>query len=142
MCGNNIHCDKTVNVAIDPSATKYCTWQYSLLHQNILHGNTSVLLKLNSMRIHPNAMYDYMAKKLLPRYELLQLLLIATFHYVAITMIIATNIKNHYKVLLQCYYLQPFLTKVTLFLLEGIATNMALLQPYFTVAIDQFSSNG
>jgi hypothetical protein len=81
-------------------------------------------------------------KRLLPRYELLQLLLIATFHYVAITMIIATNIKNHYKVLLQCYYLQPFLTKVTLFLLEGIATNMALLQPYFTVAIDQFSSNG
>jgi hypothetical protein len=75
-------------------------------------------------------------KRLLPRYELLQLLSIATFHYAAITMIIAANIKNCCKVLLQRYYLQPFLTKVTLLLLEGIATNMTLLQPYFTVAID------
>jgi hypothetical protein len=25
--------------------------------------------------------------------------------------------------------------------LEGVATNMPLLQPYFTVAIDQFSSS-
>jgi hypothetical protein len=57
-------------------------------------------------------------------------------------MIVVTNIKNRYKVLLQRYYLQPFLTKVTLLLLEGIATNMTLLQPYFTVAIDQFSSSG
>jgi hypothetical protein len=81
-------------------------------------------------------------KRLFPRYELLQLLSIATFHYVAITMIIATIIKNHCKVLLQRYYLQQFLTKVTLLLLEGIATNMALLQPYFTMAIDQFSSSG
>jgi hypothetical protein len=54
--------------------------------------------------------------------ELLQLLLIAIFHYVAITMIITTNIKNHCKELLQRYYLKPFLTKVTLLLLEGIAT--------------------
>jgi hypothetical protein len=37
--------------------------------------------------------------------------------------------------------LQLFLTKVTLFLMKGIGTNMALLQPYFTVAIDQFSSS-
>jgi hypothetical protein len=43
--------------------------------------------------------------------------------------------------LLQRYYLQPLLTKVTLLLLEGIATNMPLLQPKFTVAIDQFSSS-
>jgi hypothetical protein len=56
-------------------------------------------------------------------------------------MIIAYNIKNYYRVLLQRYYLQPFLTKVTLLLLKGVATNMALLQPYFTVAIDQFSTS-
>jgi hypothetical protein len=80
-------------------------------------------------------------KRLFPWYELLQLLSIVTFHYMVITMIIATNIKNHCKVLLQRYYLQPFLTKVTSSLLEGIATKMALLQPYFTVAIDQFSSS-
>jgi hypothetical protein len=39
------------------------------------------------------------------------------------------------------YNLLPLLTKVTLLLLEGVATNMTLLQPYFTVAIDQFSSS-
>jgi hypothetical protein len=49
------------------------------------------------------------------------------------------NIKNHCIVLLQRYYLQSLLTKVTLLLLEGIETIMALLQPYFTVAIDQTS---
>jgi hypothetical protein len=59
----------------------------------------------------------------------------------AIIMIIATTYKNRCKVLLQCYYLQPFLTKVTFLLLKGITTNMAILQSYFTVAIDQFSSS-
>jgi hypothetical protein len=52
------------------------------------------------------------------------------------------NIKNYCKMLLQRYYLQSLLTKVTWLLLEGIATNMALLQPNFTAAIDQFSSSG
>jgi hypothetical protein len=42
-------------------------------------------------------------------------------------MIIATNIKNCCKVILQRCYLQLFLTKVTLLLLESIATNMTLL---------------
>jgi hypothetical protein len=45
-------------------------------------------------------------------------------------------IKNSCRLLLQCYYLQSLLTKVTMLLLEDIATNMVLLQPYFTVAID------
>jgi hypothetical protein len=36
------------------------------------------------------------------------------------------NIKNCCIVLLQRYYLQPLLAKVTLLLLEGISTNMTL----------------
>jgi hypothetical protein len=35
--------------------------------------------------------------------------------------------KNHCRVLLQRYYMQPLLTKVVLLLLEDIATNMTLL---------------
>jgi hypothetical protein len=46
------------------------------------------------------------------------------------------NIKNCCRVLLQRYYLLPLLTKATLLLFVGIATNMTLLQPYFSMAID------
>jgi hypothetical protein len=46
------------------------------------------------------------------------------------------NIKNRCRVLLQRYYLLPLLTKATLLLFVGIATNMTLLQPYFSMAID------
>jgi hypothetical protein len=51
------------------------------------------------------------------------------------------NNKNYYKVLLQCYYLLPISTKVPLVIFEVIVANMTLLQPYFTVAVDQFSSS-
>jgi hypothetical protein len=63
------------------------------------------------------------------------------FHYMAITTIIAITLKNRCRVLLQHYYFLPLLTKVTVLLLEDIATNVALLQPYFIMAIDQFSSS-
>jgi hypothetical protein len=51
------------------------------------------------------------------------------------------NKKNCCRVLLQRYYLQPLLTKVTLLVLEGIARNMTLLQSYFIVAGNRFSSS-
>jgi hypothetical protein len=142
MCGNNIHCHKTINVAIDPRATKYCTWQYSLLHQNIPRGNTSILLQLNSMHIHPNTMYEYVAKKAIPTIWVIATIIDCNVSLRCNNHDYCNDHKNHCKVLLQRYYLQQFLTKVTLLLLEGIATNMALLQPYFTMAIDQFSSSG
>jgi hypothetical protein len=43
--------------------------------------------------------------------------------------------------LLPCHILQQLSMKVILLLLEEITTNMALLQQYFTMAIDPFSSS-
>jgi hypothetical protein len=84
------------------------------------------------MHKHPNAMPNYMAIKV-----------IATISVVASIIncnasLCGNNLQQHKKPLqsaIQHYYLLPLLTKVTLLLLD-IATNMALLQPHFTVAID------
>jgi hypothetical protein len=94
------------------------------------------------MPIHPNAISDYVAIK-----AITTILVVATIIDRNISLRgnnhgYCNNIKNCCRMLLQRYYLQPLLTKVTWLLLEGIATNMALLQPNFNMAINQFSSSG
>jgi hypothetical protein len=93
------------------------------------------------MHIHPNATYDYVAQKVVSMIWVVATIIDCNISLHGNNHDYCNKQKNHCKVLLQCYYLQPFLTKVTLSLLEGIATKMTLLQPYFTVAIDQFSSS-
>jgi hypothetical protein len=92
------------------------------------------------MHIHPNAM-TYVAKKSIATISVLATIINCNVSLHGNKHDYCNNIKNHCKVLLQHYYLLPLLAKVTLLLLEGVATNMGLLQPYFTVAIDQFSSS-
>jgi hypothetical protein len=94
------------------------------------------------MHKHHNAMPNYMAIKVIATISIVVSIINCNASLRGNNHDYCKNIKNHCKVLLQHYYLQPFLTKVTLLLLEGITTNMALLQPYFTIAIDQFSSTG
>jgi hypothetical protein len=79
------------------------------------------------MHIHPNAIHDYVAIK-----DIMMTLVVATIIDRNISLHgnnhnYCNNIKNHCRVLLQRYYLLPLLTKVTLLLFEGIATNMTLL---------------
>jgi hypothetical protein len=92
------------------------------------------------MHIRPNAMTNYVAKKAIATISIVATIIDYNVSLRGNNHDYCNNIKSHCKVLLQRYYLLPLLTKVTLLLLEGVATNMALLQPYFTVAIDQFSS--
>jgi hypothetical protein len=93
------------------------------------------------MCMHASAIHDYVAIK-----AIAMILVVATIIHRNVSLRgnnhnYCHNIKNRCRVLLQCYYLLPLLTKVTLLLFEGIATNMTLLQPYFTVAINRFSSS-
>jgi hypothetical protein len=93
------------------------------------------------MHKHPNAMPNYVAIKVIAMILVVASIIICNASLRGNNHDYCNNIKNRCKVLLQYYYLQPFLTKVTWLLLEDIATNMTILQPYFTVAIDQFSSS-
>jgi hypothetical protein len=93
------------------------------------------------MHIHPNAILDYVAIKTIATISVVATIIDHNISLCGNKHDYCNNIKKHCRVLLQCYYLQPLLTKVTLLLLEGIATNMALLQPYFIVAIDRLSSS-
>jgi hypothetical protein len=92
------------------------------------------------MHIHPNAIPDYVAIKAIITISVVATIIDRNVSLCGNNHGYCNNMKNYCRMLLQCYYLQPLLTKVTWLLLEGIATNMALLEPNFTVAIDQFSS--
>jgi hypothetical protein len=87
------------------------------------------------MHIYLNAIHNYVAIKAIATIIDHNISLLGNNHNYC------NNIKNHDRVLLQCYYLLTLLTRVTLLLFEGIATNMSLLQPYFIVVIDRFSSS-
>ena len=119
VCGNTAYCIGIVRAAIHPYCYNGC-W----------------------MHIHPNAIPDYVAIKAIATISVVATIIDRNVSLRGNNHDYCNNIKNRCRVLLQRYYLQPLLTKVTLLLLEGIATNMALLQPYFTVAIDRFSSSG
>jgi hypothetical protein len=78
------------------------------------------------MHIHPNAIHDYVPIKDIA------MILVATIIDCNVSLRgnnhnYCNNIKNHCRVILQCYYLLPLLTKVTLLLFEGVATDMTLL---------------
>jgi hypothetical protein len=93
------------------------------------------------MHIHPNAMSDYVAINTIAMISIVANIIDCNISLRDNNHDYCYNIKNHCRVLLQCYYMLPLLTKVALLLLEDIATNIALLQPYFTMPIDQFSSS-
>jgi hypothetical protein len=93
------------------------------------------------MHIHPNAIPDYVAIKAIAMISVVAIIIDNDILLRGNNHDYCSNIKNCRKVLLQCYYMQPLLTKVTLLPLEGIPINMTLLQPYFNVAIDRFSSS-
>jgi hypothetical protein len=93
------------------------------------------------MHIHPNAVHDYMAIKAIAMMSVVATIIDRNGSLRGNNHNYCINIKSLCRVLLQCYYLLPLLTKVTLLLFESIATNAALLQPYFTVPIDQFFSS-
>jgi hypothetical protein len=87
------------------------------------------------MHIRPNVIHDYVVIKAIATISVVAtiidhnvLLRDSNHNY-------CNNIKNYCRVLLKHYYLLPLLTKVTLLLFEGIAINMFILQPYFTVAV-------
>jgi hypothetical protein len=88
------------------------------------------------MHIHPNAIPNYVAINTIASILVVVTIIDRNVSLRSDNHNYCNNIKNHCRVLLLRYKLQPLLTKVTLLLLECIATNMALLQPYFTVAID------
>jgi hypothetical protein len=127
MCDNNVHCliyvaiypiDTIVGVAIHPYCYNVC-W----------------------MHIHLNEIPNYVATKTIATISVVATIIDHNASSCSNNHKYCNNIKNYCRVLLQRYYLQQLLTKVTLLLLECIATNMTLLQPYFTVAIDRFSSS-
>jgi hypothetical protein len=118
VCGNTIYCIKIFRVAI-------CLYCYNIC---LLH-------------INPNAIHNYVAIKAIVTISVVATIIDHNISLRCNNHNYYNNIKNHCRVLLQCYYLLPLLTKVTLFLFESITTNMTLLQLYFTVAIDQFSSS-
>jgi hypothetical protein len=93
------------------------------------------------MHIHPNAIPDYMPIKAITTISVVATIIDPNVLLRGNNHGYCNNIKNCCRMLLERYYLHPLLTKVTWLLLEGIATNIALLQPNFTVAIDQFSSS-
>jgi hypothetical protein len=93
------------------------------------------------MHIHPNAIPDYVAIKAIAMISVVAIIIDNNILLRGNNHDYCNNIKNCRKVLLQCYHMQPLLTKVTLLPLEGIPINMTLLQPYFNVAIDRFSSS-
>jgi hypothetical protein len=93
------------------------------------------------MHIHPNTITDYVAVNTIVMISFVATIIDRNVLLCSNKQNYCNNIKNHCRVLLQHYYLQPLLTKVTLLLLEYIAINMTLLQPYYTMAIDQFSSS-
>jgi hypothetical protein len=83
------------------------------------------------MPIHPNAISDYVAIK-----AITTILVVATIIDRNISLRgnnhgYCNNIKNCCRMLLQRYYLQPLLTKVTWLLLEGIATKYGLIATKF-----------
>jgi hypothetical protein len=90
------------------------------------------------MHIHPNAMPDYVAIKAIAIISVVASIINHNVSLRGNNHDYCNNIKDHCRVLLQCYYLLPLLNKVTLLLLKDIATNMTLLQSYFTVATDRF----
>jgi hypothetical protein len=90
------------------------------------------------MHIHPNAILDYVTIKTIATISIIATIIGRNVLLHGNKHDYCNNNKKHCRVLLQYYYLQPLLTKVTLLLLEGIAINMSLLQPYFIVEIDQF----
>jgi hypothetical protein len=90
------------------------------------------------MHIHPNAMPDYVAIKAIAIISVVASIINHNVSLRGNNHDYCNNIKDHCRVLLQRYYLLPLLNKVTLLLLKDIATNMTLLQSYFTVATDRF----
>jgi hypothetical protein len=118
VCGKKTCCTRKVCVTIHLYCYKVC-----LMHK------------------HPNAMPNYMAIKIIAPISVVASIINCNASLHGNNHDYCNKIKNHCRVLLQCYYLLPLLTKVTLLLLEGVATNMTLLQPYFTMAIDQFSNS-
>jgi hypothetical protein len=106
-----------------------------------LGSATIHLINLCWIHIHPNAIPDYVAIKTIATISVVAIIIDRNISLHSNNHNYCNNIKNYYIVILQRSYLQPFLTKVTLLLLKCIATNMVLLQLYFTVAIDQFSSS-
>jgi hypothetical protein len=81
-------------------------------------------------------MHDYVAKKVIATISIVATIIDCNISLRGNNHDYCNNIKNHCRVLLQHYYLLPLLTKDKLLLFLGIATNMTLLQPYFSVAID------
>jgi hypothetical protein len=118
VCGNTTCCIRIVHVAIHSYCHNVC-----LIH------------------IQPNAMPDYVAIKVIATTLVVASIINSNVSLRGNNHDYCNNIKNYCRMLLQRYYFLPLLTKVTMLLLEDIAISMTLLQPYFTVAIDQFSSS-
>jgi hypothetical protein len=141
---NRIGCHEGLCLATESTTMKQLTWQYSLMPWNNICGNTIYCTEIvhvaihpycynvYSMHIHPNAMTNYVANKVIVVATIIDcnILLCDNKHDYY------NNIKFRCKVLLQRYRSLPLLTKVTLLPLEGVTTNMPLLQLYFTVTID------
>jgi hypothetical protein len=112
ICDNTTYCIKIVCVAIHSYCYNIC-WMY----------------------IHPNAILDYMTIKAIAMISVIAIIIDSNVLLRRTNHGYCNNIINCCKVLLQCYYMQPLLTKVTLSPLECIATNMTLLQPYCKVLL-------
>jgi hypothetical protein len=93
------------------------------------------------MHKHPNEIPNYVAIKVIATILVVACIINCNASLRGNNHDYCNNIKNYCRVLLQRYYLLPLLTKVILLLLEGVGTNITLLQLYFTVTIDQFSSS-
>jgi hypothetical protein len=93
------------------------------------------------MHMHPNEMTSYVTKKAIAMISIVATIIDCNISLRDNKHDYCNNIKNCCKVLLQHYYLLRLLTKVILLLLKGVATNITLLQPYFIMVIDQFSSS-
>jgi hypothetical protein len=76
-------------------------------------------------------MFDYMATKVIATISAVASIINCNASLCRNNHDYCNNIKNHCRELLQRYYLLPLLTQVIL----------SLLQPYFTVVKDQFSSS-
>jgi hypothetical protein len=121
--------------------------------RNSVRGNTTYYIRIFyvaiypycynvcSMHIHPNAIYNYVAIKAIVTISIVATIISYNVSLCGNNHNCCSNIKNHCRVLLQCYCLLPLLIKVTLLLFKGITTNMTLLQSYFTVVIDCFFSS-
>jgi hypothetical protein len=126
MCDNNT------------TAMKQLMYQLRLVPQNSVHGNTGYCIAIFRMSIHPycyniclmhthpNAIHNYVVIKAIAMISIVATIIDHNVSLCVNNHNYCNNIKNHCRVILQRYYLQPLLTKVTLLLLGGIAANMTI----------------